>query len=637
MVSVNNVSVLFGGVPLYEDISFLINERDRIGLAGKNGAGKSTMLKILCGLQKPDSGEVAKPNGFTFGYLPQDMKHNLGKTVFDEAMSAFREIQEMEEREKYINEQLTTRTDYESDAYMALITELHEITERLNIAGAYSKDAEVEKTLLGLGFEREDFTRLTDEFSGGWRMRVEIAKLLLQRPNLLLLDEPTNHLDIESIQWLEDFLRDYYGAVVMVSHDKAFLDNLTNRTIEISLGKIHDYKANYSKYLVLRKERRATQESAFKNQQKYIEKTEALIDKYRAKANKASFAQSLIKKLDKLEEIEIDTDDSTAIRFRFPPAPRSGRNVVEAISARKAFGTRVIFDKVDFMIERGDRVAFVGRNGEGKSTMVKMIAGVDRGEGQLNIGSSVNIGYYAQNAAEILDENKTVFDTIDEVAVGDARRGVRNLLGSFLFGGDDIDKKVKVLSGGEKGRLAMCKLLLEPYSCLVLDEPTNHLDMRSKEVLKNALMNYDGTLIVVSHDRDFLTGLTNKVFEFKGGRVQQYIGDVNEYISSRKIQSLKDLELQQSVIRKAPAPKKEVAETGNEKEEKQLKSRLKKLEEEIAQSEAFIRDTEQKLSDASTYQEVMENKEMYARYEQTKSKVSQLMEEWEDISRRIEQ
>lgn len=636
MVSVNNVSVFFGGVPLYEDISFLINERDRIGLAGKNGAGKSTMLKILCGLQKPDSGEVAKPNNFTFGYLPQDMKHNLGKTIFEEAMSAFSEIRELERREAEINEEFTHRTDYESDAYMALITELHEITERLNIAGAYSKDAEVEKTLMGLGFEREDFGRLTDEFSGGWRMRVEIAKLLLQRPNLLLLDEPTNHLDIESIQWLEEFLRDYYGAVVMVSHDKAFLDNLTTRTIEITLGKIHDYKANYSKYLVLRKERRSTQEAAYKNQQKYIEKTEALIDKYRAKARKASFAQSLIKKLDKLEEIEIDNEDSTAIRFRFPPAPRSGRNVVEAISARKAYGERVIFDKVDFMIERGDRVAFVGRNGEGKSTMIKMIAGVEKGEGQLNIGASVNIGYYAQNAAEVLDENKTVFDTIDEVAVGDARRGVRNLLGSFLFGGDDIDKKVKVLSGGEKGRLAMCKLLLEPYSCLVLDEPTNHLDMRSKEVLKNALMGYDGTLIVVSHDRDFLSGLTNKVFEFKGGRVRQYIGDVNEYIASRKMESLKDLDAQAAPVQKAQEPKKEVKEDGKEKEQRQLKNRLKKLEEEIEKTESFIKSIEQKLSDPSSYQEVMNDKALYASYEDKKQQLERLMKEWEELSAKLD-
>ncbi len=635
MVSVNNVSVFFGGAPLYEDISFLVNERDRIGLAGKNGAGKSTMLKILCGLQKPDVGDVAKPNGFTFGYLPQDMKHNLGKTIFEEAMTAFAEIKELEAREKHINEQLVTRTDYESQEYMDLITELHEISERMNISGAYAKDAEVEKTLMGLGFEREDFNRLTDEFSGGWRMRVEIAKLLLQRPNLLLLDEPTNHLDIESIQWLEEFLAEYYGAVVMVSHDKAFLDNLTNRTIEISLGKIHDYKANYSRYLVLRKERKESQLNAAKNQQRYIDKTEALIDKYRAKARKASFAQSLIKKLDKLDIIEVDDDDTSAIRFFFPPAPRSGRAVVEAKDVKKQYGDRVIFSKVDYMIERGDRVAFVGRNGEGKTTMVKMIAGVDKGDGELIVGSSVNIGYYAQNAAEILNEKKTVQDTIDEVAVGDMRKQVRNLLGSFLFSGDDIDKKVSVLSGGEKGRLAMCKLLLEPYSFLVLDEPTNHLDMRSKEVLKRALMKYDGTLVIVSHDRDFLQGLTNKVFEFKAGRVKQYIGDVNEYIASRKLDSLKQLEKAEAAKKKEPVKPKEDPEGDlkkqKEKEQKQLQSRLKKLEEEIASLESFVKETNEKMMNPEKYQEVINDKGLYAKYEEATKKLEQKMKDWESL------
>ena len=642
MISVNNLTVSFGGVPLYEDISFLINERDRIGLAGRNGAGKSTLLKILCGDQKPDSGEVAMPKGFTIGYLPQDMKHNLGKTVFDEAMSAFSEILRLEQREREINEEFVTRTDYESDAYMNLINELHEITERLNLAGAYSKDAEVEKTLLGLGFKREDFSRLTDEFSGGWRMRVEIAKLLLQRPNLLFLYEPTNHLDIESIQWLEEFLKDYFGAVVMVSHDRAFLDNLTNRTLEISLGKIHDYKANYSRYLELRKERRDTQMAAYKNQQKYIDKTEALIDKYRAKASKASFAQSLIKKLEKLETIEIDNEDTSAIRFFFPPAPRSGRTVVEADKVSKKYETRSICSGVDFTIERSDRVAFVGRNGEGKSTMVKLIAGVEKGEGALTIGASVNIGYYAQNAAEILNENKTVFETIDDIAIGDIRKSVRNLLGSFLFGADDIDKKVKVLSGGEKGRLAMCKLLLEPYSLLVLDEPTNHLDMRSKEVLKKALMKYDGTLIVVSHDRDFLQGLTNKTFEFRNGTVYQYLGDVNEYIQARKIRSLKELEKKDQEKKSSPPPvptdanlafqeKKEA-----EKEQRRIQNELNKLEKEISELEVFIADINNKLADPVLCAQVLNDKDLYARYEKSGAELESRMKAWEELSSQIE-
>ncbi|HEV7232073.1 MAG TPA: ABC-F family ATP-binding cassette domain-containing protein [Bacteroidia bacterium] len=643
MISVSNVSVSFSGTYLYEEISFLINQKDRIGLAGKNGAGKSTLLKILSGEMKPDSGEVSRPSGITLGYLPQDMVHNLGKTVFDETSTAFAEIKQLEKKLAEISLQLETRTDYESDGYMKLINDLNDANERMNLLGAYSMDSEIEQTLLGLGFERKDFGRMTDEFSGGWRMRIELAKLLLQKPNVLLLDEPTNHLDIESIQWLEDLLKNYYGAVVMVSHDKAFLDNITTRTIEISLGQLFDYRANYSRYLLLRKERREQQAAAHKNQQKFIEKTEALIDKYRAKASKASFAQSLIKKLDKIEVIEVDGEDNASIRFNFPPAPRAGKVVVEANRLKKAYGPKVIFSDIDYMIEREDRVAFVGKNGEGKSTMSKLIVGDEPFEGTLKIGHNVNIGYYAQNQAETLDGEATVFETIDEVAVGDARKNVRSLLGSFLFSGDDVDKKVKVLSGGEKGRLAMCKLLLQPYSLLVLDEPTNHLDMRSKEVLKSALMRYDGTLIVVSHDRDFLQGLTTKVFEFKGGSIKPHIGDVNDYLAMRKIESFKELEqkTKQTKVAAAAAP---VAENKvnheeqkqKEKEVRTLQNQVSKSEQEIARLEMEIKKVDDKLLDPEQYNVVVSDKEMFSRYEAMKKQLEAEMMKWEDLQGKAE-
>lgn len=646
MISINSVTVSFGGFSLYEDISFLVNQRDRIGLAGKNGAGKSTLLKILAGMQQPTKGDVSKPTGCTLGYLPQDMVHNLGKTVFDETATAFQELKALEKRLDEINHALATRTDYESDAYMNLITELNEVNERYDIIGGGSVEAEIEKTLLGLGFERKDFTRLTDEFSGGWRMRIELAKILLQRPNVLLLDEPTNHLDIESIQWLEEFLKNYYGAVIMVSHDKAFLDNITNRTIEISMGRIYDYKANYSKYLVLRKERREQQEAAAKNQQKYIDKTQQLIDTYRAKASKASFAQSLIKKLDKLEIIEVDDEDTSAIRFYFPPAPRSGKVVVEAANLTKKYGDKVIFSDVDYMIEREEKIAFVGRNGEGKSTMLKLVNGIEKYEGTLNIGHNVKIGYYAQNQAETLDGERTVFQTIDDIAVGDIRKNVRTLLGSFLFSGEDVDKKVKVLSGGEKARLAMCKLLLEPYNLLILDEPTNHLDMRSKDVLKSALLKYDGTLLVVSHDRDFLQGLTNRVFEFRNGKVKQHIGDVNEYLSARKIENLAELEVKAKKQEAKPLVKQQAVEEKaridhearkqQEKELKTLKNAIGKSEREIERLEGEIKAFDDKLADPAQYQQVMNDKALFSKYEGLKKQLEDEMNKWEELTAELE-
>jgi ATP-binding cassette subfamily F protein 3 len=645
MVSVNGLSVGFGGSFLFEDISFLVNRQDRVGLAGRNGAGKSTLLKILAGLQKPQKGEVSKPNDCTVGYLPQDMVHNLGKTVFDETATAFDEVKKLEASITDITHQLETRTDYESDGYMDLITHLNEAHERLDLIGAGSINEKIELTLFGLGFDRKDFTRLTDEFSGGWRMRIELAKILLQKPNVVLLDEPTNHLDIESILWLENFLKNYYGAVVMVSHDKRFLDNLTTRTIEISMGQIFDYRANYSKYLVLRKERKEQQESAAKNQQKYIDKTQGLIDKYRAKANKASFAQSLIKKLDKLEIVEVDASDNTSIYFRFPPASRSGKVVIEADHVKKQYGEKTIFSNVEFMIERGEKIAFVGRNGEGKSTMLKLIVGDQQAtDGKITLGHNVSIGYYAQNQTEMLDLDATVFETIDEVAVGDMRKNVRNLLGSFLFGGDDIDKKVKVLSGGEKSRLAMCILLLEPYNVLVLDEPTNHLDIKSKEVLKNALLNYDGSLVIVSHDRDFLQGLTSKVYEFKNGNVKQHIGDINEYLETKRIDQLADLDLKVEVKNKELGDRKqEAAETKNkdsgkqkqEQELKNLQTQLSKTEKEIERLENDIKTFDAKLADSAQYQAVVNDKAAFAKYEELKKKLEGEMQKWEELQGKL--
>jgi ATP-binding cassette subfamily F protein 3 len=645
MISVNRLSVQFGGSDLFDDVSFLVNSRDRIGLTGKNGAGKSTMLKILAKQQQPTEGEVAIQNDCTLGYLPQEMHLRLGKTVFDETETAFVEAKELEKKIEHYNEQLGIRTDYESDSYSELIVKLNDANERYNLIGGYTMQADIELVLFGLGFERKDLTRLTDEFSGGWRMRIELAKILLQKPSVMLLDEPTNHLDIESIQWLEDFLKNYYGAVVLVSHDRAFLDNITTRTIEISLGKIYDYKANYSKYVQLRQERREQQQAAFANQEKYIEHTEMLINKFRAKASKASMAQSLIKKLDKIDRIEVDEEDNATLRFKFPPAPRSGKVVVEAENVAKRYGDKTIFSNVDFMIEREERIAFVGKNGEGKSTLSKIIAGVESYEGKLQIGYNVSIGYFAQNQAEILDGEKTVFQTIDDVAEGEVRKNVRSLLGSFLFGGDAIDKKVKVLSGGEKNRLALCKLLLQPYNLLIMDEPTNHLDMRSKEMLKTALLNYDGTLIVVSHDRDFLQGLTGKVFEFRNGNIKTHIGDLQEFLASRKIQNLAQLEVKATVNgaekkekekEKFEAKHEHEEKKKQEKELKQAQAAVQKSEKEIERLEQKIKEMDDNLLDPVFYQEALKDNSVFDLYNELKKKLEQELLNWEHTQAVVE-
>ncbi len=642
MISANNITVAFGGFTLYDGISFLVGDRDRIGLAGKNGAGKSTLLKILAGYQRPDSGDIARPNECTLGYLAQDMVHNLGKTVFDEASSAFAELKELEGKVEFLTNELSTRTDYESDSYMDIIHQLTHANERLQVLDGFSMEGKIETTLMGLGFARKDFTRLMDEFSGGWRMRVELAKLLLKQPNVLLLDEPTNHLDIESIQWLEEYLKTYDGAVIIVSHDKAFLDNLTTRTLELSVGKLFDYKANYSKYLQLRKERRETQAAAAKNQQKEIERTEQLIDKFRAKASKATFAQSLIKKLDRMDIIEVDEEDTGAIRFRFPPAPRSGKVVVEAAGATKAYGEKTIFKNVDFMIEREERIAFVGKNGEGKSTMIKLITKVETPTaGTVSQGFSVDVGYFAQDDADTMDGNKTVFETIDDLAIGDMRKQVRGLLGSFLFSGDTVDKKVKVLSGGERTRLALCRLLLHPHNLLILDEPTNHLDMRSKDVLKSALMKFDGTLIIVSHDRDFLHGLTTKSYEFRDGNVKQHIGDINEFLKYRKIENIGELNKKTTlaqatgtVVTKTSSPVNTENEESRRKQKEQnaLKSKISKIEEEISKLEQEIKVVDDQLLDPEKYQKIMNDPSLFKNYEAKKVKLEEKMKEWENLN-----
>lgn len=641
MISVNSVTVTFGGYDLFDNVSFLVNPKDRIGLAGKNGAGKSTMLKLLAGQQNPSKGEISKPNDYKIGYLPQDMIHQQGRTVFEETETAYEEIQKLEARLDVVTHELETRTDYESDAYMNLINELTDINTRLEIIGAGNKEEEIEKILKGLGFEATDFDRQTSEFSGGWRMRIELAKILLQKPDILLLDEPTNHLDIESIQWLEEFMQTYSGSVMLISHDKQFLDHVTTRTIEISNQKIYDYKTNYSRYLVLRKERREQQENAAKNQQKIIDQTEALIDKYRAKASKAAFAQSLIKKLDRMEIVEVDESDNATMFFRFPPPAHSGKIVLTVEHAGKKYGDKQIFSNANFILTKGEKIALVGRNGEGKSTMIKMIASQVDFDGTVQPGHSVMMGYFAQDQAEKLDKTKTVFETIDELAVGDIRKQVRTLLGSFLFSGDDIDKKVSVLSGGERGRLALCKLLLEPYNFLVLDEPTNHLDIRSKEILKKAIMDYEGTVIIVSHDRDFLDGLVHKMYEFKNGEVKEHLCDINEFMEKLKMNRLNEMNTSRNPFVKAKTdapkekPKVDVASEEREKELKQVKSQISKAEKEIERLEKEIKLFDDKLADAAQYQQVMNDKAAFANYEQMKKQLEVEMGKWEELQSKL--
>ena len=542
MISVDGLTVEFGGSALFSDVSFVINEKDRIALMGKNGAGKSTLWKILAGVREPSRGKVSAPKDTVIAYLPQHLMTEDGRTVFEETAQAFAHLHEMEAEIAELNKQLETRTDYESDSYMELIERVSTLSEKFYSIEEINYDADIEKTLLGLGFKREDFDRQTSEFSGGWRMRIELAKLLLKKPDVLLLDEPTNHLDIESIQWLEDFLIDNGQAVVVISHDRAFVDHITTRTIEVTMGRIYDYKVNYSQYLQLRKERREQQQKAYDEQQKMIAETREFIERFKGTYSKTLQVQSRVKMLEKLEILEVDEEDTSALRLKFPPSPRSGSYPVTIENVSKAYGDHTVFRNANLMIERGDKIAFVGKNGEGKSTLVKCIMKEIEHEGTLTLGHNVMIGYFAQNQASLLDENLTVFQTIDDVAQGDIRNKIKDLLGAFMFGGENSAKKVKVLSGGERTRLAMIKLLLEPVNLLILDEPTNHLDMKTKDILKQALLDFDGTLIVVSHDRDFLDGLVSKVYEFGNQKVTEHLEGIYEFMQRKKMENLRELE-----------------------------------------------------------------------------------------------
>ncbi len=637
MITVGNLSVLFGGVPLFEDVSFMIQSRDRIGLTGKNGAGKSTLLKIIARQQDPTKGNVSVPQGYRIGYLPQEMKHNTGTTIFEEARTAFKEVLGLEEELNRLGKELESREDYESEEYQRIIDRLSEVGDRLGLLGAGSIEGETEKVLTGLGFKAGDMSRLMDEFSGGWKMRVELAKILLQMPDAILLDEPTNHLDIESIQWLENFLASYPGAVVLVSHDRAFLDAVTNRTIEITVGRIEDYKAAYSKYLELRKERRELQMSAYLNQKKMIEDTEKFIDRFRYKASKAVQVQSRIKQLDKVERIEVEEEDNSAIHFKFPAAPRSGKVVITAEEIGKSYGDSKILKGIGFLVERGEKIAFVGRNGEGKTTLSKIIAGQLDHDGKLELGHNVAMGYFAQNQADLMNPNLTVMQTLEEVAGATTTQQIRNILGAFLFGGEAVDKKVKVLSGGEKGRLAIARLLMQPVNLLVLDEPTNHLDMRSKDILKEALKNYDGTLVLVSHDREFLDGLCTKVYEFNSGLIREFPGGIFDFLQSRKLEHLKQLEVH---IKKPDTFKRDDTRSKpvtNDKEKKQLQNKIRKQEEEIARVEEEISALETSLADPAIYSNKDESVQLLANHQKASSKLKALMTDWEEMQNRLDQ
>ena len=642
MISIEGLKVEFGVTPLFQDVSFVINKKDRIALVGKNGAGKSTMLKILAGLQRPTEGTVAVQRGITIGYLPQVMVLSDTRTVMAEAEMAFEHIFEMQDRLARMNQELADRTDYDSESYHELIDRFTHENERFLMMGETNYKAEIERTLVGLGFDRKDFDRPTSEFSGGWRMRIELAKLLLRRPDVLLLDEPTNHLDIESIQWLENFLRVSPGAVVLVSHDRAFINNVTNRTIEISCGRIYDYKVSYDEFVVLRKERREQQLRAYENQQKEIKDTEDFIERFRYKATKAVQVQSRIKQLEKIVPIEVDEEDTSSLHLKFAPATRSGNYPVICEGVRKAYGDHVVFHDVTLTISRGEKVAFVGKNGEGKSTLVKCIMDQIPYDGKLVIGHNVQIGYFAQNQAQLLDGELTVFDTIDRVAKGDIRLKIRDILGAFMFGGEASDKKVKVLSGGERSRLAMIKLLLEPVNFLILDEPTNHLDMRSKDVLKEAIREFDGTVIVVSHDREFLDGLVTKVYEFGGGVVKEHIGGIYDFLQKKQMENLNELQLSQSPTsearKAAPEPVSESKLSYEAQKEQARKAR--KLEKQVAECEERISKLEQQIQELENKMATPEgasDMQLYDQHRQLKQQVASEEEEWERLSLELEE
>ena len=655
MVSIENITVEFGGFTLLDRISFVLNKNERVALVGKNGAGKSTLLKIMAGLQQPTQGNISYPREMSVGYLPQQMKLSDSRTVKEEASMAFEHLQKMEAELEKLHRAMAERTDYESEAYHTIIERATDLQELLQMSGIHNFESEVEKTLMGLGFLRSDFDRPTREFSGGWRMRIELAKILLQAPDVLLLDEPTNHLDIESIQWLENFLATHANAVMLVSHDRAFLDAVTNRTIEILLGNIHDYKVNYSRYVTLRQERREQQLRAYENQQKQIKDTEDFIERFRYKATKSNQVQSRIKQLEKIDRIEVDEVDNSRLNLRFPPAPRSGSYPVILENVQKKYGDHLVFGDVTFTLERGEKIAFVGKNGEGKSTLVKCIMQEIDHEGKLTLGHNVKIGYFAQNQAQLLNENLSVFETIDEVAVGDIRTKIRDILGAFMFGGEASEKKVKVLSGGERSRLAMIRLLLEPVNLLILDEPTNHLDLASKDVLKKAIREFDGTAIIVSHDRDFLDDLVHKVYEFGGGKVREHIGGIHDYLSAKKLDNLQQLELSKSPAttqQAASSSKKEEKQGKGEaaageateqklsyQEQKELNRRQRRLEKQIEEAENEVEALEATL--ASMEQELAtpegaSNVTMLQNYLETKAKMDRILNNWERLTLELE-
>lgn len=633
MLNIHNLSVSFGGEYLFEEITFRLGAGDRVGLIGKNGAGKSTMLKILAREMEPDTGQIAADKDLKIGFLKQDIDFIEGRTVLEESYQAFEEIKRLEKKLEEINHQLAERTDYESEAYHQLMVDLNDVQHQYEIHGGYNYQGETERILQGLGFKREDFNKLTDTFSGGWRMRIELAKLLLQQNDILLLDEPTNHLDIESIIWLEGFLNNYPGAVVIVSHDKMFLDNVTNRTIEISLGRIYDFNKPYSKYLVLRQELREQQLASQKNQEKQIQQTEKLIEKFRAKASKASMAQSLIKKLDKIDRIEVDEDDNSVMTLKFPVSVVPGKVVVEAHHISKNYGNKNVLKNINLLIERDSKTAFVGQNGQGKSTLAKIIVGELSHEGTLKLGHNVQIGYFAQNQAEYLDGSKTVLDTMIDAANESNRAKVRDILGSFLFRGDEVEKYVRVLSGGERNRLALAKLMLQPFNVLVMDEPTNHLDIKSKNVLKDALKSFEGTLILVSHDRDFLQGLTNKVYEFKDHRIKEYLGDIDYYLDQRKLADMRQVE-KRDVEKQAPKESNKDSYQ-NQKKLKSLNNKLSNIESKISKLEKEIKAKDVEL--ATNYEKSVAQKDFLNKYQEKKKELEKLMKDWEEVQLALEE
>ncbi len=641
MISLDNLTVSYGGWTLFDHISFLINPKDRIGLVGRNGAGKTTLLRIITGEQQPTSGAVTINGECTIGYLPQTMRVADTTTLAEETAKAFDEVLRLEAEIERLTREIAERTDYESADYEQLLHRLNDAQDRYHILGGETRDADIEKTLLGLGFKREDFGRATSEFSGGWRMRIELAKLLLRHPSIFLLDEPTNHLDIESIQWLEEYLKNYNGAVLLISHDRAFLDNVTNRTVELSLGKITDYKVSYSKYVVLRAERRAQQLAAYENQQRMIEKTEEFIEKFRYKPTQSNQVQSRIKQLERLDRLEVEEEDLATLNIKFPPAPRSGQIVAEIREAGMSFGAKHVFSGANFTIEKGDHIALVGRNGEGKTTLARMLVGqLTPTEGSIRIGANVNIGYYAQNQDDLMDGDFTVYDTLDRVAVGDIRTRLRDILGAFLFRGEDIDKKVKVLSGGERARLAMARMMLEPRNLLVLDEPTNHMDMRSKDILKSAIMKYDGTVVVVSHDREFLDGMVDKVYEFRDGSVKEYLGGIYYFLEKRKIESLHEIERRDAPEKAPNGLAKPAANSGKlsyeqkkeqERQVRRLRKTVETLETELSDLERRIADCNARFAAATSYDEAD-----YKAYNDLKARYDHQMHEWEKASYELE-